>query len=183
LSGRDRWDQLVALGVANGADAQALDAWMTALAAAQPAPDELSSGAEALYDAGLAAVASGEAEEAAELFLGAAWMRPLFAEAWHNLGAAWMEAGREEDGRWAVQVALWLYERAIDADPEDPYAWYWAAACLVALGEQERALERLTEAVALAPEYAMEAAQEADFEAVRGLAGFRAILRLARGGG
>jgi tetratricopeptide (TPR) repeat protein len=183
MSGYKAHDQLVSLGVANGADPAALDAWMDALAAARPSsedPAAPSQGAEVSYDAALAALAAGDVEMAADLMLDAAWQRPLFAEAWHNLGAAWAQAGRAEDARWATSIALWLYERAADADPEDPYPWYWAAAALVALGRHETALERLTEAVALAPEYAAEAAAEPDFAPISQLAGFRAIQRLAR---
>jgi tetratricopeptide (TPR) repeat protein len=175
-------DQLVALGVANSADADALDAWMNALAASRPASaadDAPPQPAEVCYDAGLAALATDEPAMAADLFLDAAWQRPMFAEAWHNLGAAWRMLNREQDARWALSLALWLYERAADADPEDPYPWYWAAAALTQLGQHELALERLTEAVALAPEYAAEAAEEPDFSPVAQMAGFKAILRLA----
>jgi quercetin dioxygenase-like cupin family protein len=108
-------------------------------------------------------------DDTAVLALGGKPGEPHQISAWEAMFAA-VPAAREE--RWAD--AIRIHEEALEEQPDHPGLLY-NLACMEARGGRHLdALLHLKQAVALEPEWAVHAAKDTDFAAIRGEQGFPA---------
>jgi tetratricopeptide (TPR) repeat protein len=121
-----------------GATGQAADAFLTALSIDNSDPD-------LRYCLGNALAALGDHHGAIEAFKEVQLMRPDWAQAVNNEGAAWMALGR------ATQAET-CFSEAIRIDPEFAHAWGNLGAARAAMGLHAAPLHTLKQALALAPE-------------------------------
>jgi tetratricopeptide (TPR) repeat protein len=69
------------------------------------------------------------------------------------------------------------YDEALDIEPDDEYAWYNQACCYALLGNTERAIASLQEAITLNPEeYQTLAKTDPDLNNLRDNKQFQALL-------
>ena len=120
-----------------GATGQAADAFLTALSIDDSDPD-------IRYCLGNALAALGDHQGAIEAFQEVQLMRPDWAQAINNEGAAWMALGR------ATQAET-CFSEAIRIDPNFAHAWGNLGAARAAMGLHAAPLHTLKQALALAP--------------------------------
>jgi len=120
-----------------GATGQAADAFLTALSIDDSDPD-------IRYCLGNALAALGDHHGAIEAFQEVQLLRPNWAQAINNEGAAWMALGR------ATQAET-CFSEAIRIDPNFAHAWGNLGAARAAMGLHAAPLHTLKQALALAP--------------------------------
>ncbi|MGB0640038.1 MAG: sulfotransferase [Myxococcota bacterium] len=121
-----------------GATGQAADAFLSALSIDDSDPD-------IRYCLGNALAALGDHHGAIEAFKEVQIMRPNWAQAVNNEGAAWMALGRATE-------AETCFSEAIRIDPNFAHAWGNLGAARAAMGLHAAPLHTLKQALALAPE-------------------------------
>jgi tetratricopeptide (TPR) repeat protein len=75
------------------------------------------------------------------------------------------------------QEAVTSYDKALESEPEDEYAWYNQACCYGLLGNTDYAIASLQQAIQLNPgEYQELVKTDPDFDNLRGNEQFEALL-------
>jgi adenylate cyclase len=107
---------------------------------------------EAHYFYGRACFAQNKMDLAANLFERAAKLKADDYEASAMLNLVYRAIGREPEAMRAARSAVEGAERDLALHPENPRPAYLGAVCLITLGEQERAREWLSRALAIDPD-------------------------------
>jgi len=107
---------------------------------------------EAHYFYARACFAQNKMDRAADLFERAAKLKPDDYQASAMLTMVYRTIGRESEVARAARNAVECAERELALHPENPRPAYLGAVCLITLGEQERAREWLSRALAIDPD-------------------------------
>lgn len=92
-------------------------------------------------------------------------------------GSALRKLGREDEGASELRAAVAGFDRRLAAGADDPFTRYYAAIALALLGEEDRALDVLSEAARVRPLFTLKRALlEPDLASLRDTARFRSIL-------
>ncbi|HUQ47074.1 MAG TPA: protein kinase [Gemmatimonadaceae bacterium] len=107
---------------------------------------------EAAYFYARACMAVGKNEEAAQWYERAVAVRPDDFAATMLLGGSYAAIGRQEDCTKAMRRAYDAARKHLELNPDNPRALYMGAACLIDLGEKEKALDWTRRAEAMEPD-------------------------------
>lgn len=129
---------------------------------------ELAKSFAIFYDRGLAASDEQDWRTAVREFGEVTRLRPDFAEAWHHLGHALARLGERQSSHEALSCAVEMYRAHAEHNPDDAaYAFYWCACALCSLGEHDRALDSLEQAIGWVTAYKAQARKEEELEPLR----------------
>jgi serine/threonine protein kinase/Flp pilus assembly protein TadD len=107
---------------------------------------------EAAYFYARACMAVGKNEDAVQWYERAVAVRPDDFAAMMLLGNSYASVGRPEDSIKAMRRAYDAARKHLELNPDNPRALYMGAACLIDLGEREKALDWTRRAEAMEPD-------------------------------
>src|SRR5512141_1603707 len=107
---------------------------------------------EAAYFYARACMAVGKSEEAVQWYERAVAVRPDDFAAMMLLGNSYAAVGRPEDSTRAMRRAYDAARKHLELNPDNPRALYMGAACLIDLGERDKALDWTRRAEAMEPD-------------------------------
>ncbi len=107
---------------------------------------------EAAYFYARACMAVGRNEEAVQWYERAVAVRPDDFAAMMLLGNSYTSVGRLEESTRAMRRAYDAARKHLELNPDNPRALYMGAACLIDLGEKEKALDWTRRAEAMEPD-------------------------------
>ena len=118
---------------------------------------------------------SKQPKKAIPIFRKSIKLMPEYAEAWHNLGACFLDTNQEEKAIIPLNKAIKYYDERL-ADMRNAYDLFWKSCVFALLKNKETAFKFLQEAIDINPSYKHSATYEADYKAYYEDEEFRKII-------